>query len=89
VQTIDYFYQYGSKDEVIIIDEYDSILTTTPYNLSYSKVNGIWQFRGKRVIAFSATSSPGLERLVNNCISSFTSLKFPSEYELINGFSPI
>ena len=26
VCTIDWFYQYGSKAEVIIIDEYDSII---------------------------------------------------------------
>lgn len=52
-------------------------------------ITGIWQFKGKKVIAFSATSSIPIERFVNNCIARPFILKFPSEYELIHGISPI
>ena len=41
------------------------------------------------MIAFSATSVPEVERLVNNCITEPKFLKFVSEYELIHGSSPI
>lgn len=45
--------------------------------------------REHKVFAFSATSSPSYERLVNTCISRPTVLKFKSEYEQVNGVSPI
>ena len=41
------------------------------------------------MIAFSATSVPEVERMVNNCISEPNVLRFISEYELIHGSSPI
>ena len=31
VMSIDQFYQYGTKDEVLIIDEYDSVMIHHPY----------------------------------------------------------
>ena len=49
----------------------------------------MWQFRGRKVKAFSATSSVPYERLVNYCICQPTVLKFKSEYELVNGTSPV
>jgi hypothetical protein len=52
-------------------------------------VRGLWQLRDRKVFAFSATSSIPYERLVNNCITSATSLKFKSEYELVHGTSPV
>lgn len=53
------------------------------------EVKGLWQFKGKTVIAFSATSSQPYERLVNNCITRPKTLKFKSEYELVQGVNPI
>ena len=41
------------------------------------------------MIAFSATSNTSYERFVNNCITKPTILKFKSEYEMVNGASPI
>jgi hypothetical protein len=45
--------------------------------------------KGKKVIAFSATSSISYERLINNIISRPLTLRFKTEYELIHGTSPI
>jgi hypothetical protein len=55
----------------------------------HSKLNGLWSLKGKTVIAFSATSSPAYERLVHNCIAPPLPLRFKSEYELLNGTSPV
>ena len=41
------------------------------------------------MIAFTATSSTSYERFVNNCITKPTILKFKSEYEMVNGASPV
>ena len=49
--TVDEFYQYGSKDDIIIIDEYDSIINTSPYLIFNQTINGVWQFKGMKVIA--------------------------------------
>ena len=42
-------------------------------------LSGLWQFKGRNVYAFSATSSPSYERLLNNCIGAPRILKFKSE----------
>ena len=41
------------------------------------------------MIAFSATSSQGFERMVSNCIAPPKVLRFKSEYELVHGSSPV
>lgn len=41
------------------------------------------------MFAFSATSSLPHERFINNCIVPPSVLKFKSEYELLNGVSPV
>ena len=71
------------------MDEYDSILQSSPYLVMQQGMRGVWQLRGKKVFAFSATSSPSHERLVNNCIVKPKVLKFKSEFELANGSNPI
>ena len=42
-----------------------------------------------KVIAFSATSTASIERVIANNISKPTVIKFLSEYEMVNGTSPI
>jgi len=49
----------------------------------------LWQFRGHKVIAFTATSSVSYERLVHHCICPPTVLKFKSEFELVHGTPPV
>ena len=68
VLTIDDFYLYGSDDDIFILDEYDMMVDDYPYGINNSQLNGIWQFKGRKVCAFSATSSMAYERLINNCI---------------------
>jgi len=42
-----------------------------------------------KVIAFSATSTASIERVIANNITKPTVIKFLSEYEMVNGTSPI
>ena len=39
--------------------------------------------------AFTATSSPAYERLLNNCIGTPKVMRFKSEYEMVHGTSPV
>jgi Type III restriction enzyme, res subunit len=89
VVTIENLYSEGPWGDVLILNEYDTIVNETPYCLHGIGLSGLWQFKNRRVFAFSATSSPPYERLVNNCIGMPTVLKFKSEYELVHGTSPI
>ena len=64
-------------------------MNDAPYHLKQKSIRGLWELKGRKVIAFSATSSVPYERFVNNCIDKPTVLKFKSEYELIHGVSPV
>lgn len=87
--TIEEYYQYGTYDEVIILDEYDVLMQESPYSMKDNGFVGIWNLRDKKVIAFSATSSLIVEKFVSNCITKARVLKFKSQYEHVNGVSPI
>jgi hypothetical protein len=89
ITSIERLYQEGPWHEVVILNEYDHIIHQSPYYVQQQVVRGLWQLRDRKVSAFSATSSIPYERLVNNCITSATSLKFKSEYELVHGTSPV
>ena len=81
VTSIQRLYKEGPWHEVVILNEYDNILLGAPYLVQKQGVKGIWQLKGKKVFAFSATSSVSHERLVNNCVARPKILKFKSEYE--------
>jgi hypothetical protein len=83
------FYKYGCNDDLIIVDEYDCIVKDNPYFLYNSQIKGLWQFRDSKVFAFSATSSDAIAKLIKKCIAPPINLRFMSEYELLNGVSPI
>ena len=68
VVTMDWFNQHGSKDDIIIINEYDIILNNHYYSIHNFLINGVWQLKNYNVIAFSATTLTSLEQFVNNCI---------------------
>ena len=89
VMTIEEFYKYGTNDDFIIIDEYDTIIDRSPYTVIEGSLSGIWSLKDKWVVAFSATTSPIYERLIHNCIRKPKVLKFKSEFELVNEVSPI
>lgn len=89
VYSIDDFYKHGTDSDVVILDEYDSIINQLPYAVTSNGLTGVWALKEKKVIAFSATSAPEVERVVSNCISMPKVLIFSSEYELIHGKSPI
>ena len=89
VTTIDKLYAEGPWGEVLILNEYDTIVNEVPYSLHGNALSGLWKFKGRKVYAFSATSSPAYERLLHNCVGVPRALKFKSEYEMVHGTSPV
>lgn len=69
VISIDQYYQYGSNDKVVIINEYDEVMQYKSYRLYNEMINGVWQLKDNIVFAFSATSSLPIERFVFKSIS--------------------
>jgi hypothetical protein len=45
-------------------------------------IAGVWQFKDKKVIAFSATSSLPYVRFISKCFGQPLVLNFQSEYEV-------
>ena len=89
VLSIESYYMTGGACEVVILNEYDYLLASKPFSVAGDVINGLWQLRGKKVIAFSATSSTPVERMMGNCIAIPTVVRFKSEYEHVHGGSPI
>lgn len=89
ITTIERLYEEGPWHDVIILDEFDSIFNNTPYLPHQQGIKGLWQFKGRKVFGFSATTSTSYERLVSNCIERPVTLKFKSEYKLVHGASPV
>jgi light-regulated signal transduction histidine kinase (bacteriophytochrome) len=52
-------------------------------------IKSLLSLKDRKVIAFSATTSPSHERFINNIIGHPIVLKFKSEYELVKGVSPV
>jgi hypothetical protein len=75
--------------DVIILNEYDLIVSECSYEVRPKCIRGLWELKGRRVFAFSATSSKSHERLLNDCISEPKIMKFKNEYEMVRGTSPI
>ena len=69
VLSLDSYYMTGGACEIVIINEYDLLVASKPFSVAGDVINGLWQLRGKRVFAFSATSCTPIERMVGNCIS--------------------
>lgn len=82
-------YEEPISYDIILLNEYDLMIVEHPYSIRSKCVRGLWELRGKRVFAFSATSSSSHERLLNSCISEPIVIKFKSEYEMVRGASPI
>ena len=74
---------------MILLDEYDIMLSENLYKVRQNCIRGLWELRNKIVFAFSATSSPAHERLLNTCIGEPLVLHFKSEYEMVRGASPV
>ncbi len=75
--------------DVVILNAYDVLISGQPYEVRPKCLRGLWDLRGKRVFAFSATSSPSHEILLNACIREPKVLAFKSEYEMVHGASPV
>lgn len=87
--TVEKFFTEPYPTDVVLLNEYDVIINECPFIVQSSSIRGLWSLREKKVIAFSATTSPSYERFVHNCIASPKVLKFKSEYEMVHGSSPI
>ena len=89
ITTISQFYETPLKDEVIVMDEYDQIVTRHAFHVAASGISGLWAFANRRMYAFSASSNRGVERIMYNVVERPQVLSFKSEYELIHGISAV
>ena len=76
VTSIQRMHEDPINADVLILDEYDSMIVDNPYAIRQSCLRGIWDLNGRKVFAFSATSSPSHERLLNAFIGQPKVLKF-------------
>ena len=89
ITSIDRLYVEGPLNEVVILNEYDLIISQSPFVVRQNVIKSLSLLRGRKVIAFSATSTVPHERLINNCICRPSVLRFKSEYELVHNISPV
>ena len=89
VDTIDNFYERPTSDYIYILDEFDHMVLKSHHKVSNNKIEGLWAFAKKNVIAFTATSNSTIEKFSSTLIGPPTLLKFISSYELSNGISPV
>lgn len=89
VDTLENFYEMPTADHIYLLDEFDHMLLNQSYKVVDKKLQGLWNFAKRNVIAFTATSSPTVERFASNIIGQPTVLKFLSSYELAHGTSPV
>ena len=68
VTTMRELLEGGNWGKVLILNEYDQIINEQSYLVHNNSLSGLWHLKGKKVFAFSATSSVSHERLVANCI---------------------
>ena len=47
VYTIRQFYEHPTKDEVLVIDEYDEILENSAFISNGVSINGLWQLQNR------------------------------------------
>lgn len=89
ILTIDEYLLTPTNDKVVIIDEFDYILLQKQYKVVNNKINGLWNLQDKTLITFTATSSVIFEKFASKVIASPKVLRFQSQYEFINGTTPI
>ena len=61
VTTIKRMFEDGSKADVYILNEYDQIINDSSYFPRQTGLKGIWELKGRKVFAFSVTSSMSYE----------------------------
>ena len=76
VQSIEDFYEYNNSDEVVIVNEHDTIIKTNPFRVTTNGISGLWNFENRTIIFFSATSSVDFERIIKNTLKTPTVLSF-------------
>ena len=89
VTTIKRMYEDASRADIYILNEYDQIINDSAYLPRQTGLKGLWELKGRKVFAFSATSSMAHERLLSNCVEQPQVVSFMSEYEQVKGASPI
>ena len=82
--TPDWFYEFLPKDEVVIVNEYDQFIFSKPFLATHNGIQGLWSLANRKVLLFSATSHKGMERIVEEVLGKVVSLKFQSEFEILN-----
>lgn len=56
ILTINEFYSFPRNDTVIIINEYDNVVTDYSFSVKCNKLQGLWNLKNRKVFLFSATT---------------------------------
>ena len=78
-------YRFSLQAPAIIIDEFDDLLDTYPYDIQEYEVKGLWSFVNKTVIGLTASLSEGHINLARKMMLTGEQepvvLEFPSSYQ--------
>ena len=89
VLTIVQFYENPTKDEVLVVDEYDEFYEKSPLYSLGTSVTSLWALANRELIFFTATSSRMLERIVGKIFGDYQHLQLQSEYKVTEGCSSV
>ena len=87
--TIEQFYELPNSDGVVLINEHDTVVQNYAFMAVGSGITGLWSFKNRQVIFFSATSNTSIEKIINDNLSKPTVLSFQSEYEMVHKVSAV
>ena len=69
--TIAQYYENPTKDGVVIVDEYDEVVESSPFFSLGSSITGLWALENRELFFFTATSSRMLERIIGKIFGSY------------------
>ena len=85
IRTMTDSYLYSVAAPVVIIDEFDDLLNTYPYDIQADEIKGLWSFAQKQIIGLTASLTDGNVNLARKMLIDSddepTLLQFPSSYE--------
>jgi hypothetical protein len=60
----EYFSHLHDKEEVLIIDEFDHLISQFPYTISERQVVGLWCLKNKKLIGLTGTLNIAIQRFL-------------------------
>ncbi|KEJ82398.1 hypothetical protein OXYTRIMIC_115 [Oxytricha trifallax] len=85
VMDIESYYKHQIKDDVLIIDEYDSVIEKKPFYSLGKSLTGLWAFSNKVVFMFSATKTRYHKYILQEVFENISEMKFLSEKQVASG----